>query len=103
MSCHYRIIGISYPGLALPKCRNNIETLDTNWNKFGIELRCRLNYAWFRIEGKEYLEAMAAMLGTSLTDPFNSSYLAKIVQEENACWIEELNRKQTTRKLMAAV
>ncbi len=100
MSRHYRMIDTFYTGLAFPKnCRENTETLGTqNWNKFRNKLGGKLNYHCFRIEDKEDLGKVAALL-----DTFISVYPMNIVQGKNAWWTDELNklRKHTRSKLRA--
>ncbi len=82
MSRHYQIIDISCTGLALPKhYRRNTEP---NWSKFRTELGGKLSYHQFRIESKEDLEIVAAILDTFPKDSSNLSYPLKIVQEKNA-------------------
>ncbi len=41
-----------------------------------------LIYHWFRIEGKEDLETVAAILDTSLRDSFNLNCPVKVVEEK---------------------
>ncbi len=64
----------------------------TNWGD-------KLNYYnVFRVESKDDLEVMAAMLDTTIRDSFASSCTEKIIQDKSMWWTKELNKhRKNTR------
>ncbi len=86
-----------------PKTIRNSRNKD--WNKFRNELGDKLNYYnMFRVESRDDLELVAAMLDTSIRDSSASSCPGKIIQDKSIWWTKELNklRKNTRRKLRKA-
>ncbi len=83
-----------------PKTIRNLR--NTDWSEFRNELGEKLNYYnGFRVESKDDLEVVAAMLETSIRDTFASSCAKKIIQDKSMWWTKEPNklRKNTRRKL----
>ncbi len=79
---------------------------NTDWCKFRSELRDKLNYYnGFRVESKDDLEMVVAMLDTSIRDSFTSSCPEKIIQDKSMWWTNELSklRKNSRGKLSVAL